>query len=696
MSVFILENVSKSFKVDKKENLVLDNINLELPEKGFVSIVGKSGSGKSTLLNLLMGIEKPSKGKILFKGNNISKFNDKKYSRYHLYDISLIFQHYNLFDNLSVFENISLPLQMKSISKRKIGESVNKLLHELHIDYLSSQKVEKLSGGEKQRVAIARSLITNPCVIFCDEPTGALDPENGEQIMRILKQKSQKILIVMVSHNLELVKKYSDNIIELKDGKILQNSKNQKNTGFSTNSSEKRRYFGFWKFIFLKKNLLKNFLKNFISFLSCTLGFCAMFICCGFIIGSENSQNEALMKNLSITYSTISAIETVDLKDSPLTYQKTRRPELFELDDALDGVEGISVEENLAYYLTGSHSCSFFNETQTDFQLIPILDTSLETFGKDLLVQGSSSDNSFHEIIVNEEFINLFNNLKVNDEILFKNASSVTYNTLDEEMPFIQDELNIEQPFKIVGIIKEFPFLNSPKIYYSYKGAKDFLKNQIMENLSFYLGKRISYYDYLENAENDNEVTSYSSVIFITDLTQSEKYFTLVNSLKNSFIEISCSALEVKDTYKMFILSFSRTLGVFVGIAFIGINLILGMISLSTFIENRKNTAILTCLGSRNSSIYKIYLIENYILIGFAFISSLFLSNYLQNILNPLISVKFALSNLITIPYSSFVGIPYGLIIILASISILFSTIFALVPMSIYRHGLISEELRDE
>ena len=120
------------------------------------------------------------------------------------------------------------------------------------------------------------------------------------------------------------------------------------------------------------------------------------------------------------------------------------------------------------------------------------------------------------------------------------------------------------------------------------------------------------------------------------------------------------------------------------------------MISLSSFLQNRKNTAIMTCLGGRNSSIYDLHLIENYFVIGISFFISLFLSFYVQKFLNPYLSNKFSLSNLITIPYESFMGIQYGLILFLSAIVVICSTIFTMVPMLIYRHGFITEELRDE
>ena len=696
MSVLILENLTKKFKVDKKENVVLDNINLVFPNNGLISIIGKSGSGKSTLLNLLMGIEKPTSGKILYKGKNVGKFNDKKFSRYHIYDISLIFQHYNLFDNLTVFENIILPAQMAGMSKRKYKKKANDLMSDLNIHHLSKRKANKLSGGEKQRVAIARALINDPSVVLCDEPTGALDFKNSQEIMEILKKKSEKLLIIMVSHNMDLVRKYSDSIIELKEGKIADTSLKDETNEESKLAKQNKKYQGNWIVRFLKLNLKHNFVKNIFSVLSCTIGFTAMFLCVGFVMGSEASQNEALMKNLSIGYATVSSVKTIEIEDSPLSFQKTVRPELFEVDSALSEFETISIEENLSYFISSSAQCSFNNKEVTEFEMVPVYDLSLKEYGKDLLKEGTTGSDLFEEVLVNEEFIKLFDGLGVNDEILYSNYSTTSFDTLDKENPFIKDELNIEKPLKIMGILHEFPFLNNPKIYYSYKGARNFLKTQFMENLSAYNGKLISFYDYLVDAKNDDSVTSYSSLIFLKNLDECNKFFEKVNDLKDSNIEITSAALQIKDTYNLFISSFSKTLIVFVAIAFIGINLILGMISLSTYLDNKKNTAILTCLGGHNSSIYKIYLIENYLLIGFSLLLSLFGAKFLEGILNPLISTRFALSNLIAIPFETFLGINYGLILVLILISVIFSTLFSVVPMSIYRNSFITDELRDE
>ena len=696
MSVFILQDVQKTFIVNKIQNVVLNDINISFPNSGLVSIVGKSGSGKSTLLNILMGIEKPTKGKVLFKGKNIAKFNDRQFSKFHLSGVSTVFQHYNLFDDLSALNNVILPLKMKGVNTLKAKKLAMKEFANLGIENLADRKVKNLSGGEKQRVAILRSIITSPDVILCDEPTGALDNKNSREIIGILKNLSKNRLVIMVSHNKELVDKYSDYIIHLKDGKIIENSLPKNLQNDEKFEHKKLHYKSDWTYKFLGLNLRKNFGKNLFSILSCSVGFAAVFLCVGFLIGSESSHEEALTKNLSIGNATVSKVESVEITDSPLTYQKTIRPDLIEVDEELKDFSTIRVEENISYFISSCATCSYNNTTFNNFQMVPLYDFSLASYGSELLVEGNGGDANFDEIIVNQEFANSIGGNAVGKTIILKNTASTNHKTFDEDNPFIKDQLIIERPMNIIGVVKEFPFLNSPKIYYSYEGGKNFLRSQVTENLSYYLGFPYTYYDYLLDCDSDDTVSSYSSYLFLTDLSESTRFFSKIKNLDNKSLEITSTVAEIKDTYITFISSFSKTLLVFSGIAFVGINFILGMISLSSFLQNRKNTAIMTCLGSRNSSIYNIHLYENYIIIAISFLISLFVANFAQGKLNPYLSSKFSLTNLITIPFETFYGFRYGLIIFFAAIVVICSTIFTMVPMLIYRHGFITEELRDE
>lgn len=696
MSVFIIEHVSKSYKVDKTNYVVLKDVNFSFPDRGLVSIVGKSGSGKSTILNLLMGIEKPTKGRVLFNGKNISKFSDKKFSNFHLSGVSIIFQHYNLFEDQSSLRNVMVPLFMKGYSRKRSKDIALKYFNKFNLDYLIYRKVKTLSGGEKQRVAIIRSLVSDTKVLLCDEPTGALDGKNSKEIMEILKIISNEKLVIMVSHNFELVTKYSDLILTLKNGELISSSKKKISRFSKTNKDEKYRYSNKWSKLFLSHNLFKNIKKNLFSIIACTLSFTAMFLSIGFINGSKKSEDEALMKNLTVNFATISKTEFIDIKNSPIQYQKLTRPSLEMVDENLPEFKSVICEENLSYLISDYTKCSFNQKLINDYAMYPIL---TDTIDDSLLAEGSIISDNFEEVIVNSEFAELLSTINViGKEVVLSSESSITYSTGDPDNPFIKDSFIYSKKFIIKGVVKEFSFLNTPKIYYSYNGAKNFLKSQIMENLSMFLGKRISYFDFLEQSLSDNPVSSYSYFLFIKDSNELNRFFTRIKELKNenNEIQISSQAFDIKETYTAFIGSFSSSLIIFICIAFLGVNFILGMISLSTFIENKKNTAILTCLGSRNSSIYNLYLSENFLIVVVAYLLSIILSYFSQDKLNSILFNKFGLNGLISIPFLKWCNIQFGLVIISFLIAFVFSILFTIVPIIFYRKLSLSDELRDE
>lgn len=696
MAVFILENICKTFIVGKNQNQVLDNINLVFPERGFFSIVGKSGCGKSTLLNILMGIEKPTSGKIYFNGKNISKMKDKDFSKYHLSGVSLVFQHYNLFDNLTALDNVILPEEIAGKSKKESTDKATALFKKFHIENLMKRKAKNLSGGEKQRIAILRSLISNPYALLCDEPTGALDSKNSREIMEILREISREKLVIMVSHNKNLVEEFSDYILTLKDGQISSNKYMSVSTKNAPINKTKNHYGSKWKSKFIKSNLKKDIKKNLFSIIACTFSFASMFISVGFSEGSKKSQNDALQQNLSIGFATVSESKFIEIEGSPLLFEKTIKPNVELIDKYFSDFESIRYEENLSYFISNYPSC-FFRETKiNNFEMIPLYDCSLSSFGKDMIVKGSPSNGNLEEIIVNEEFEKELNCDVLNKTIILNNESFLNYHTGDDKTPFVKDTLSFTKKMKIVGVVHEFSFLNTPKVYFSYKGAKEFLKNEVMENASNFMGRRITFYDYLEDCKNDDPASSYSSYLFITNVDEIEPFYKRIQEMKNEPLQVTSKALEIKETYSSFINSFSSTLVIFVIIAFAGINFILGMISLSTFLENRKNTAILTCIGARNSSIYSIHLTENYLVVFLSFILSVFLAIFLQSKLNDFFYSKFMLKNLISMPLKMYFGIPFGMIIFLGLVAIVCSTLFTLIPMIIYRHNSLADELRDE
>lgn len=213
-----VEHINKVFKDQGNDVVALKDINLTLPSKGMVFILGKSGSGKSTLLNLIANFDKPTSGKIYFNDIDVTNFRERKRDKYLYRNVGFIFQAYNLFETLTVKENIALGLKT---SYKKLDDQIDNILEEVHLKGCKNKLVKNLSGGQKQRVAIARALIKDPELILGDEPCGNLDNVNSQIVLDILKKRSETSLVVIVSLNIADAYKYASRVITLNQGEVL-------------------------------------------------------------------------------------------------------------------------------------------------------------------------------------------------------------------------------------------------------------------------------------------------------------------------------------------------------------------------------------------------------------------------------------------------------------------------------------------
>lgn len=225
MDILKVENLSKIY--GKKETLVraIDNISFSIKRGEFVAIIGASGSGKSTLLHLLAGIDTPTSGKIFIENQELSELNKDQLTIFRRRQIGLIYQFYNLVPILSVKENIELPIMLDN--KKVNINDLNEVLKLLKLENKQNNLPNELSGGQQQKVAIGRALITKPSIILADEPTGNLDTKNSDEIISYLKYSNKKFnqTIIMVTHN-EKIALQADRIIKLEDGKIIFNKEN--------------------------------------------------------------------------------------------------------------------------------------------------------------------------------------------------------------------------------------------------------------------------------------------------------------------------------------------------------------------------------------------------------------------------------------------------------------------------------------
>ena len=219
-----LKNITKNYLSGDNEVQALKGINIEFRENEFVSILGQSGCGKTTLLNIIGGLDRYTSGDLIINGKSTKEFKDKDWDIYRNHSVGFVFQSYNLIPHQTVLANVELALTISGVGKSERKKRAIEALQKVGLGDQLNKKPNQMSGGQMQRVAIARALVNDPDILLADEPTGALDSKTSVQVMEILKEISKDRLIIMVTHNPELAKKYSSRIVKLLDGKIIDDS----------------------------------------------------------------------------------------------------------------------------------------------------------------------------------------------------------------------------------------------------------------------------------------------------------------------------------------------------------------------------------------------------------------------------------------------------------------------------------------
>lgn len=224
MTTFQIHQLSKIYGTAESQVVALDQITLTIPKNQFIVILGESGSGKSTLLNMIGCMDKPSSGKILFEGQDLNKLSKAQMTEFRKNKIGFVFQSYNLLPDLTALENVEFSTELVNKSKNDAEQALISVGLKERITHFPGE----LSGGEQQRVSIARAIAKRPAILLCDEPTGALDFETGIKILEVLKeiQSATKNTIIFITHNKEIAK-IADTVIRLRSGKILTVEENR-------------------------------------------------------------------------------------------------------------------------------------------------------------------------------------------------------------------------------------------------------------------------------------------------------------------------------------------------------------------------------------------------------------------------------------------------------------------------------------
>jgi len=222
------KNLKKVYMTEEVETTALNNVNFEVQEGEFVAIMGPSGCGKSTLLNVLGLLDNPSGGEYHFLGEDVSEYKERQRANLRKSNIGFVFQSFNLIDELTVFENVELPLLYQGVSSADRKKRVNEVLENMQIMHRAKHFPQQLSGGQQQRVAVARAVVGQPKLILADEPTGNLDSAHGDEVMKLLtKLNEEGTTIVMVTHS-PAYAEYGNRQVHLFDGQIVTENMKEK------------------------------------------------------------------------------------------------------------------------------------------------------------------------------------------------------------------------------------------------------------------------------------------------------------------------------------------------------------------------------------------------------------------------------------------------------------------------------------
>lgn len=703
MSFIEIRNVSKVYKSeDGHENYAMNHVSLSLPNKGLVAIVGKSGSGKSTIINMLSLIDKPTSGHIYINKESIHHWKKKRIEKYHNQDIGILFQHYHLLENHTVLFNIMLPALIAGEREKIAKEKAKNLLESISFPKnLYNSICKNLSGGEKERVALLRAVINNPKILLCDEPTGALDSHNSEMVMEILKTFSEDRLVVIVSHNVSLINKYADRVITIKDGKIENDETiNDLKSNNQTPKKEKKGTNKKWVNRITFDNFKRRITRNLISTITLVIGLVASLLIIGFSNGSTPSITQNSYKQLDYGIATISKQKSENIAGSKMALVQQTRPTFEELNSYHTILNNYEIENNFSSLVPRYLSICIGEEKLTEFSYNPIYSFSDNYINKDILIEGyfPTTDNLF-EVVINKKAYEILKKKSIDNPLNISLDISFTkefhYYTGDEQNPCINDIFSYQKTIHIVGVVEEMEFLSTPKIYYSYKALVDYLFEYPLNNLSTYYERDITWYERVATANNNDDISSYSYYLFLKDIDTAPIIESHINQIVDPFV-IESTPVTLSQTLLNLVNAATMGMEVFLGISILGTALILGIVSFSSYSEDRKIIAILSSIGANRSDITDIYVLENVLVAMIALAISFIVSPFLALPVNSLVFQLSGFAHIVAIPFNSFLNVPFLLPLIIIVATIFIAVIATVLPISLSNNISLKKELMDE
>jgi len=686
-----LINIKKEYKYGKNTQVVLNNININFKSKEMVFILGPSGSGKSTLLNIIGTLLPPTSGEIYINNECLNKYSDELLSKYRNNNIGFIFQNYNLIEHMTVIDNIKICQNNPDI------KNINMILKKLKIESKKNHQVSLLSGGEKERVAIARAIINDPSIILCDEPTGALDSTNAIIVMDILKKISKNKLVIVVSHDEYLAKKYADRIISIKDGNIItpllpiepQESK-------PLNSKIN-------KLTIIKlalKNLSLNKKRTILTSLAASIGIISILLIAFLTTGLKN-EISTLEENLVAKFPITIKNTTYELPNPKIKSSKSK----IIVKDETSYFTTNKITNNLINYIKNNSNYQYL-QFHYDINIPLITDKYIfldksylkiypnnnylsENYhlvsGKypqneyEIVLQIDSNNNISQDIANSFKLANEFNyqeiigriiKVPLNDEY-FVNKNNYFYPNDNYEKIYKNSSISL----KITGIVQEkeitddYSYLlhNSKIIEELIDKNKEsqIIKKQLSSNdkvLSTSLSKEtlLAYLGYKPNP--------YQIDIYFNNIKNKKTYTNYLDNYKIDRVIYEDPMKETIDVISDFINIIALIFLIFSLISIIVSSIMISILTTTRVVERTKEIGILRSLGATTKNVKTLFISENFLISLISSSISLIIVILLKEPLNIIINNYLSISNMYQINYKIFI-----LITVLNSIIIVLS-----------------------
>ena len=669
----VFYKVTKNFKVGKNVQEILRDASFVLPEKGLIAIYGKSGTGKTTILNLISAIESVDSGNVVVNGLRVSSASESVRTKYRRDSISYVFQNNNLIEDMTVFENIDIYLSIKSVSISK-NEILTKL-NEFNLGHILDQRVSTLSGGERQRVCIISAILAKTEVILFDEPTGALDTVNSRLVMDDIKRLATISLVVMVSHNHELIKEYANIVYELKNQTLRLEKCNAQSAVFKPLSYIEKAS-NKWMIRLLKRFTWKNILSNLVTIFVTSFSLTALLFGLAFTLSTDEIENQSLLKRPDYMMIDLIKKENQESRGSIITLTKSMRPEISDLEDILLDFPGAQVECDLGGIISPIQNFYYGDTFYEAINFKPFYD--IESWNE-------------RRVIINGSFAKM---IGFDSDRPYLSVDAIGSFELysSQNNQYVNDFFVLKDQFVVESVFDEFGYMEVPTVYYSYVAYKDLLTRTKPEHYNFISGLDHSWHDLIERAGPSDPLSNFSRKLVLSDPKDLLRLYSYdVPALGNGyFLEKSANHFLIRLSLESFISIVDIGLLFFLSLLLIISLFVFGIITLSNYSNHEKELFQYFIFGATFKALNAVFYVQKISIGIISFLFSILTTLISLTAINSFLEVMTGIGGIISPKMSTFALFSF-LLLLLLIVVVIISIFF---PLRFRRRNRANDILR--